>query len=349
MVSETLFLIASKQRTHFDQQTLMIIYYQALQELFLEKLLVHGFPPLQAKQIADAFAETTLDGVFSHGINRFPRFIGDVKDGIVKPGVEPKLLKDFSAFEQWDGKQGAGISNALFSTERAMELASKYGIGCVGLRNTNHWMRGGSYGWRAAEKGFLFLGWTNTIPNMPPWGGTKAALGNNPFIMAIPHGSEHLVLDMAMSQYSYGKLEWHKRSGAELPEYGGFNLDNELTRDPSEILESMRILPTGLWKGSALALVLDLAAGIISGGNTSKTIGEFKAETSLSQVFIAVDIDRHLSPEQREELVQDTLSFLKESNKDARYPGQRSLRDRQIHLEKGIQIPETIWSEILSL
>lgn len=327
----------------------MIIHFQDLQELFLEILQKHGFPPAQARQIAGVFAETTLDGVFSHGINRFPRFIGDVKDGIVKPGVKPELLKDFSAFEQWDGRQGAGISNALFATDRAMELASKFGIACVGLRNTNHWMRGGSYGWRAAERDFLFLGWTNTIPNMPPWGGTKAALGNNPFIMAIPHRSGHLVVDMAMSQYSYGKLEWHKRSGTELPEFGGYNLDNKLTRDPSEILESMRILPTGLWKGSALALVLDLAAGIISGGNTSKNIGEFKAETSLSQVFIAVDIDRHMSTEQREGLVQETLVFLKDSNRDARYPGQRSQEDRQLQLKEGIRIPETIWTEILNL
>ena len=102
-----------------------------------------------------------------------------------------------------------------------MELASIYGIGCVGLQNTNHWMRGGSYGWRAAEKGKLFIGWTNTMPNMPPWGGSEPTLGNNPFVLAIPREEGHLVLDMAMSQYSYEKLEWHMRSGTDLPEYGG--------------------------------------------------------------------------------------------------------------------------------
>lgn len=327
----------------------MILEFKTLKEKFQELLLKYGFPPAQARQIADVFAETTLDGVFSHGIHRFPRFIGDVKDGIVKPGVEPDLVKNFSAFEQWDGRQGAGISNALFSVDRCMELASSYGIGCVGLRNTNHWMRGGSYGWRAVEKGFLFLGWTNTIPNMPPWGGSKAALGNNPFIMAIPHRKEHLVLDMAMSQYSFGKLEWQKRTGRDLPEFGGYNLDNKLTKDPAEILQSMRILPTGLWKGSAMALVFDLAGAIISGGNTSQKIGEFKSETNLSQVFIAVDIERHMSTEQREKLVQDTLSFIKEGNVHARYPGQRSQKDRLTHLEKGIEIPEKIWSEILRL
>ncbi len=116
----------------------MILKFQTLKEKFHELLLKYGFPSVQAKQIADVFVETTMDGVFSHGINRFPRFIGDVKAGTVIPGNEPELNKSFSAFEQWDGKQGAGISIALFSADRCMELPSTYGIGCVGLRNTNH-------------------------------------------------------------------------------------------------------------------------------------------------------------------------------------------------------------------
>jgi 3-dehydro-L-gulonate 2-dehydrogenase len=327
----------------------MIIHYQTLEQKLRGILLKYSFPSGQAGQIAKIFAESTLDGVFSHGINRFPRFIGDVRDGIVVPDVEPERIQQFAAFEQWDGRQGAGISNALCCTDRSIQLASEYGIGCVGLRNTNHWMRGGSYGWRAADKGFLFLGWTNTIPNMPPWGGSRAALGNNPFIMAIPSSKGHVVLDMAMSQYSYGKLEWHKRSGKDLPEYGGYDKDNSLTKDPAKILESQRILPTGLWKGSALALVLDLAAGILAGGNTSRQIGELHSETNLSQVFIAVDIEHHLSPDQREELIQESLSFMREGNPDARYPGQRSNEDRDRQLKEGIAVPDKLWSEILKL
>ena len=327
----------------------MIVQFQVLQEKFRGILLAYGFPALQARQIADIFAETTLDGVFSHGINRFPRFIGDVRDGIVLPGVKPELIHGFAAFEQWDGKQGAGISNAIAATDRCMELAGTYGIGCVGLRNTNHWMRGGSYGWRAAEQGKLFLGWTNTIPNMPPWEGSEAVLGNNPFIVAIPHSKGHLVLDMAMSQYSYGKLEWYRRTGTELPHYGGYNRDNRLTKDPAEILRSSRILPAGLWKGSALALVLDLAAGILSRGNTSRDIGELSRETKLSQVFIALDIEGFMNTEDRDRLVQETLAFIKNANAHSRYPGQRSMQDRQMHLEKGIEIPEEIWTEIQNL
>lgn len=104
-----------------------------------------------------------------------------------------------------------------------------------------------------ADEGFLFIGWTNTLPNMPPWGGKTAALGNNPLVIAIPRKGEHLVLDMAMSQYSYGKLEWHQKCGSDLPEFGGYDPENKLTKDPSLILKTNRILPAGLWKGSGLS------------------------------------------------------------------------------------------------
>lgn len=327
----------------------MKISFKTLENTFLSVLTERHFAPEAARIIARVFTETTFDGVFSHGINRFPRFIGDVDSGTVVPGAVPELVQGMNALEQWDGQHGSGITNAIYCTDRSIELAQRYGIGCVGLRNTNHWLRGGTYGWRTAGKGFLFMGWTNTIPNMPPWGGKSQALGNNPFILAIPRKNGHIVLDMAMSQYSYGKLEWHKRNGTDLPEFGGYNQHNQLTKKPSEILETERILPIGLWKGSALSLVLDLAAAILSGGKTSKNIGDHPIETDLSQVFISVDIEKHLSNEQLNSIIEESLSFMSEKNKSALYPGQRSLASRKFHLQNGIDIPHKIWSEITQL
>jgi 3-dehydro-L-gulonate 2-dehydrogenase len=327
----------------------MKIDFPTLKDTFHSILVSRGFADEAARTMARVFAETTLDGVFSHGVNRFPRFIGAVDSGIVKPGSKPQLVNGMQALEQWDGCQGAGILNALHCADRSVELAGTFGIGGVGLRNTNHWMRGGTYGWRVAERGFLFLGWTNTIPNMPPWGGEVPALGNNPFVMAIPNGEESIVLDMAMSQYAYGKLEWMKKSGQELAEFGGYDSRGALTKDPSEILNSQRILPMGLWKGSAFSLVLDLAAAILSGGNSTRHIGELPEETNLSQVFISVSVEHHLGEAQRKVLVEEALQFLTEENVSAQYPGQRVAETRKYHLKQGLEIPDEIWDEIKQL
>ena len=80
-----------------------------------------------------------------------------------------------------------GTFKCYHAADRAMQLATVNGIGCVALANTNHWHRGGTYGWRAAKKGFAFICWTKTIDNMPAWGAKDARLGNNPLVFALPY------------------------------------------------------------------------------------------------------------------------------------------------------------------
>src|SRR4029078_654473 len=122
-----------------------------------------------------------------------------------------------------------------------------------------------------------------------PWGGTKPTIGNNPIVFAVPHDEGHVVLDMAMSQFSYGALESYRRRGELLPVIGGFDNRGGLTSDPRAIEESARPIPIGYWKGSGLSLMLDLFGSILSDGHATNQIPqEVVKETKLSQVFIAI-------------------------------------------------------------
>ena len=131
------------------------------------------------------------------------------------------------ALEQWNGNLGPGPLNAEFCTNRATELAEEYGIGCVAIANTNHWMRAGKYGWQAAKKGFAFIAWTNAEANTPAWGARESRLGNNPMVFGMPFEDEAIVFDFAMTQFSYGKMEAVKMEGLQLPYPGGFNKEGE--------------------------------------------------------------------------------------------------------------------------
>ena len=175
-----------------------------------------GFEPNRAEHCARLFAETTRDGVYSHGIERFPRFLDTIRIGSVDIHATPERVQQFSALERWDGRRGPGNLNAWTAMARAIEISGDHGIGCVALANTNHWMRGGSYGWQAADAGVIGLCWTNTLANLPPWGSSVAALGNNPLIIAVPRPAGHVVLDMAMSQFSYGALATYQQKGCLL-------------------------------------------------------------------------------------------------------------------------------------
>src|ERR1039457_4013618 len=260
---------------------------QATLEGVLRKL---GFSASRAESCARLFAETTCDGVYTHGIKRLPRFVAMIRNGNVDAEEQPQRLAGFGAMERWDGQKGPGNLNAQASMERAIALSREHGVGCMALGNTNHWMRGGTYGWQAAEAGMIGICWTNTQPNLPPWGGAEPCLGNNPLVIAVPRAGGHVVLDMAMSQFSYGALASYAARGEKLPVDGGFDADGNLTRDPAAIEQSHRPLPIGHWKGSGLSMVLDMIAAMTSLGKATHQFSiDPLLETGLSQVFLAVN------------------------------------------------------------
>jgi 3-dehydro-L-gulonate 2-dehydrogenase len=277
-----------------------------------------------------------------------------VKEGYVKPHAEARLKHRAGALEQWDGCLGPGPLNALFSTRRAMALAKESGIGCVAVSNTNHWMRGGYYGWEAAKSGFVFIGWTNTIANMPAWGAVDPRLGNNPIVLAVPFEAEAIVLDMAMSQFSYGSVELHQLRGKELPLPGGYDAKGSLTTDPSAILGSKRLLPMGYWKGSGLAVLLDILAAVLSGGQSTNQISPREEEYAVSQVFVAIDLSQLGNQSSIRSAIQAVIDDLHASIaspdvSDVMYPGERILKTRNENLSKGVPVDKSIWEAVRNL
>lgn len=329
----------------------MRISYQEISDNLLRVLRKIGFAIDRAELCARLFADTSRDGVYSHGLNRFPRFIETIRNGVVDLRARPQIVDSHGAFERWDGRRGPGNLNAHECMSRAIALAREHGIGCVALRNTNHWMRGGSYGWQAADAGVIGVCWTNTMPNLPPWGASEPRLGNNPLVIAVPRPEGHIVLDMAMSQFSYGTLELYRARGEELPVIGGFDLDGNLTRDPGAIEASRRPLPIGYWKGSGLALMLDLLVAGLSGGQATHQVkADVLQESLLSQMFIAFDLPSIDKEAATAELINEIIQFVQGPDSSgtggARYPGQRTLEIRRQNLAEGIPVDPKIWEQV---
>jgi len=327
------------------------VSYRDLFDALLRALLKLGFEPRRARRCAQLFAESNRDGVYSHGLNRFPRFLSMIQSGLIDIHATPELLASSGPMERWDGKIGPGNLNAWHSMERAIVLAREHGIACVALANTNHWMRGGSYGWQAADAGVIGICWTNTLPNLPPWGAADPRVGNNPFIIAVPRPKGHVVLDMAMSQFSYGALASYRMRGELLPVDGGFDLQGKLTRDAAAIETSNRPLPIGFWKGSGLALMLDLLATLLSGGKASYQIEPIpERETMVSQVFIAIDpscLDSTGAVSRvADQIIENFQLPLHSTGPCLRYPGYRVLQTRKENLAKGIPVEPAIWQQL---
>jgi 3-dehydro-L-gulonate 2-dehydrogenase len=217
-------------------------------------------------------------------------------------------------------------------------------------------MRGGSYGWQAANNGCIGICWTNTTPNMPAWGGKNPKIGNNPFIISIPRSNgAHVVLDCAMSQFAYGKIEEARMKGQKLPVPGGYDTENNMTTDPADIEKTGRVLPMGYWKGSGMSIVLDLAAAVLSGGNSCTEIGKkYEEEIALSQIMIAIDPSKMNTKEISDSIINTVIEDIKQSepiNEGGKifYPGEREYLTRQDNMENGIPVLEEVWEKINAL
>ena len=324
-----------------------------------EKLEKHGAGKEEATEVARIFGLNAADGVISHSVLRVWRVISHYDNGLIVPGNQPVLVSASNAVERYDANKACGVISASFCMKRACDLAGKFGIGMVALRNANHWMRGGYYGWLAADRGKVGICWTNTRANLPSWGSKVSNIGNNPFVMAVPGaGGKHLVLDSAMSQFSNGKLEVMRRAGKDLPVDGGYDSEGNLTRVPGDIEKTRRPIPMGFWKGSSMSILLDAAAALLSDGDDTATIERKMQENgtdecSLCQIFIAID-----PAALGENGFKEIEASIKASVHDAepvkqgspsRYPGERVLKDREKAMKEGIMVPAESWRQILDL
>ncbi len=349
-------LLENLREPWVERHTLASVSFSELQTIIHQAFLNAGMRDPDAATCARIHTESTADGVTSHGINRVPRFVEYIEKGFINLEAKPQLTKQFGALEIYDGQRAPGVLNALWCTDRGMALASEQGIALIGLRNTNHWMRGGAYGWHAANQGYVLIAWTNTESCMPAWGGKDTRVGNNPFIMAAPRPKGAVVLDMAMSQYSYGKLQVTRLKGDRLPFPGGFDSAGHLTDEPGPIEQSQRILPMGLWKGSGFAILLDVLAAVLSDGLPTNGIDALRSGSCVgcSQVFIVVDPRKIGSEEMAAQIADSVVDYVHSSTPDekgslADYPGEGASRRRERQMRDGIQVDDGILAEVRKL
>jgi hypothetical protein len=215
-------------------------------------------------------------------------------------------------------------------------------------------MRGGSYGLQAAQKGYVGICWTNSLAVMPPWGGKDTRIGTNPLVIAVP-GNPPTYVDMSCSMFSYGKLEVTRLAGKQTPFDAGFDDEGKPTRDPATVEKNRRLLPMGYWKGSGLSIVLDMVATLLSGGLSVAEVSEdLDDEYRVSQVFIAIEVDRLIDGKTRNEKLRRITDYVlsatpAEAGIPVRLPGHNLEKIIATHRQHGIPVDDGVWQKIRAL
>ena len=308
-----------------------------------------------AKRFAEIFAGNSLDGVYSHGMNRYPRYLSDMESGLCDAKVtQAERVSGLGGLEVWDAHFGVGPLIAQQMADRAIELARTHGIACVALRNNSHWLRAGRYGLMMADAGMMGLCMTNTCMNLVAYGAKEPSTGNNPITIAIPRRAGSLVMDMAVSQYAFGKLEIMAQEGGMLDTPCGYDTDGNLTNDPQKIVESGLMTPMALWKGSALSIMIDLMVSMLSLGRTSLAIGTpADGEKGMSQMFVCMNPAAVIDMDKAEAQMEKTIAFLnslepKDGVHGVHAPGENLEKTRARNRECGIPVTEDTWQKIVN-
>ncbi|RKU43001.1 hypothetical protein DL546_002521 [Coniochaeta pulveracea] len=280
-------------------------------QAFAEALLqANGVSATNATIIARGLVQADLRGVDSHGINRLPSYLSRVRNGVLDPEAEPTLTQVTPAVALVDGHNGFGFPAAHLGMSSAISMARTFGIGMVSVKHSNHF---GMSAWivrQAADAGFMSLVFTNSSPALPVWGGREKLMGVSPIACGAPSGNAQrpFILDMAPSVAARGKIYKALRRGEKIPEDWALDGEGRRTDDPARALEGV-MLPMGGPKGSALAIMMDVFSGVLSGSAFAGGVTgpyDMSKPGDVGHFFVAIKPDLFMSMEEFRERM-DTL------------------------------------------
>ena len=329
------------------------ISHAELERFIKEALMVVGVPEHVATVEAEIGAEVDLCGVHTHGARLLPVMVEHLKAGRTRSAPELTAVVEYPASALYETDRGLGRYVSAVCMDRAVAMASEYGIGAVAVRGVAHWGRAHSYALRAAKEGMVGLCFTNAIVNFAAWGTSAPTLGNNPLAIGVP-GDPPAILDLAMSQSSVSRVRVAAVAGERVPLGWGLDASGVPTDDPQAIIDSGRFLPMGDHKGSGLAFMVELlTAGLANGllcyeqgtlRNPSDTAG------GSAKLFIAIRPFGEWLPTRLAELVahlKDAPSAPEQG--EALWPGEGSFKRRKAYLAEGIPLPEQLIAELETL
>ncbi len=318
----------------------------------LKDIAVHILKGLRAADeeaavVAEALIKAELRGIDTHGVHLLTLLPERVEAGMLQIPTKLTVLQDSGATALLDGGNGLGPAAVLRAMGMSVGKAREFGIGCCLVRNTNNIGILSFYTLWAAQEKMVGIVMANGAASMSPWGGAEAFFGTNPLSISVPGnaGAPPVVLDMSSTVVARGKIRRADRLKEGIPLGWAFDGTGTPTTDPAEALKGT-LMPIGGPKGSGLALMIDVLAGMLSGsqyGPQIRTFHQLEGPTGVGVFMLAIDIERFMPLGQFTALFRTYLASIKASRKAkgvARIylPGEIEYEKEQQNLNEGIEV-----------
>jgi len=319
-----------------------------------------GVPDDEAARVADALVGADARGMTSHGVMRVPMYMKKVRAKGFRAGTKGKVLSETPATMLLDGEDGLGQVITWRAMEEAMRKARAAGIGMVGVTRSNHFGEGAYYALEAIRHNMIGILTTNGSANTPPHGGRSMVAGNLPLTVGVPADQEFpILLDMAMCASSKGKIAYAAKKGEVIPAGWAVDADGQPTVDPQKVLDGGWILPIGGYKGWGMILILDILAGVLTGGPMGAEVTDLftgSAETpqGLGHFVLALNIAAFMPIAQFKRRMDQRIRSIKNSERlpgveEILMPGERELRLEQERRRHGIPLSTAVLDQIGSV
>ena len=320
---------------------------------FGERVYRHaGLSDDDARTVVDVQLTADLRGVDTHGFQRLPWYVERLLAGENNPRPELRVVNESSVSLAIDADNGLGQLVCVRVMELALQKANEAGLAVATIRNSNDWGCGAYYPMMAAAQGFVSFCTTTSVPTLAPFGARSRLLGNNPLAFAVPRrGSPPLVLDMALTPVALGKVLRAQAEGQQIPEHWGF-LDREgrPTTDPAAALRG--IIPAiGGYKGTGLSIMMNVLAGVLSGGAHTAAVDVGKRGQFFLVVSPALFGDAEAFLDEIESMAgQIQASELLPGVDEVFLPGEPEERQQRQRVERGaIAYPRSVIDALVEL
>jgi LDH2 family malate/lactate/ureidoglycolate dehydrogenase len=270
----------------------------------------HVSPPVLARLVSDVFehcgapladaeigAEVALwaqlHGSDSHGVVHLPLYVRGLLDRTIKARPAFATTQPMPCCAVLDADNGLGLVASRRATDMAIDIAKKYGLGAVAVRNSSHFGAAGYYADRAAEQGLIGLAFTNAMPAIAPTGGIEGLLGTNPIGAAFPiPGAEPIIADMATAVVARSRIRHALAAGQKsIPEGWALDPSGRPTTDPAIAVKGS-LLPIGGPKGYALSLMVEILCSALSDGEPGFQVtyeNMVKRPSNICQFFLVIN------------------------------------------------------------
>jgi LDH2 family malate/lactate/ureidoglycolate dehydrogenase len=312
-----------------------------------------GLPAGDAALAATVLLDADLCGVDDHGIvnlARNPHYVGGLRSGHVNPRPDVTVLRDAPCAAAWDSGGGFGPLVAYRAMEAAIIKAEASGIGMITVRNGRHFGANGYFAEMAANRGHMAMVACNTPAVAFPPGGLRPVVGTNPLAFAAPVGDgPPLVVDIAMTTASGGKVLLARRAGQPVPEGWLLDAAGHATTDPTALGEggSFDLLggEAARHKGYGLALMVD-ALSMLAGGGSGlwQSTGGPTGDWVHGQWFAVWRLDLFIDPDEFAAEMRRVADHVRDvpstTGERVLLPGQRRANCRADRIAHGIPLPQ---------